>query len=218
MNRDEVLSLYQSYLELLERYIDEQGYFTWLKPDDLDYIPEYKKTEWHLYDIDNFVMEAASDKTILAKDIIEHGMYWPLFIAENPHYEKPVVLLGYHRIYALKEYYGRNPDEEQKELLCIGLNRNHFYEDITERMPFNRNPATCNRLERPFVCLIPRDGMLVQEIIQDYGTLLETLKSYSRVLNDYFYIWKDTPDRIPASEIINDKHAFKDWRNMRGVR
>lgn len=214
MERELIIEFYSAYINLIKKYIQEQGKAVWLAPGELSYIENYKKTPWNKYYSNSFILEVADNKISLGEDIIKNGMYWPFLIAEHKDHIYPVVLLGYHRIEALKMYYKKNntPISQQHKFLCIYLNTNHFQKIVGSRIEFNKNTIHSKNLTTPFTIELPEKNILIKKTAYTYGELYFMIKAFPEAINDnLFKFHRDEKLRIRSSPVINKEDYYNDW-------
>lgn len=107
MNSIELNNFYNKYIFLSAKFALQFGY-TWLYPREWITPKQWDPIEGKKYD--PFVVDSQEDKTVLGKDILEHGMYFPLYVTNDNR-----VKLGFHRSISLQLI---NPD---KQFLCIRI-------------------------------------------------------------------------------------------------
>ena len=211
LSKIDALFYYHHYLhQVLKLYINNFGKASWYTPQELLLKESPNRIPWQEKITDSFIIDSAPDKTLLAQDIIKRGMYFPFFCAGK------YVLLGYHRLYSLKEL------GVDKEFLCVELNPqhmdygtlkyhmatplvNHLYMEIPKGfvLPGDARSDDFLILEKP---QYNKDRYFNQVEVSTYRDLIDVLRMTPHMLRDEFYQYQ-----IKPSPLVNDRESFLRW-------
>lgn len=243
MNESKIYEYYNSYInDIVKPYIKNFGDAKWLTPEDVILAPNSRHVPWEKKYNDPYLQETKYEKTNLAKDIIANGMYWPIWVCKHPHYEKYVVIAGYHRIFSLQKYYNdlKIAKEQQKKFLCIIMHEDHFRKKHIIYKPKFTDETQVIHLKTPITFPIPYDGhrpgainkeshkALLKakgEIKQEPGTMFmfkartyndlrEIVEFTPHWLRNYMFAFKEKNNkRILQSPVLNNEEEFTKWIN-----
>jgi|694.fasta_scaffold111703_4 hypothetical protein len=188
---------------------------------------------WKYFHYDPFLVDSHSDKTVLGRDILQNGTYYPLVVGpliEDKPNEK-YVFEGNHRAASLKLLQMEGLVPEDYKICCIEYKQN--YEMTQHRMRYQS-------LQTPFqirgiIELVYGNVILVDDLkyqaalkslqedggrmVDDYtiewtgctyDDILFACQTYPHWLRDLLYPYKSS---ILPSPVFNNENAFNEWIN-----
>lgn len=224
MKREKVIEYYNQYIdEVLKVYIQKYSEVRWLTPSKLTLRSSKGRIPWGEKVTDSYIYESRNDKTLLGRDILKNGTYYPVFITHDN-----AVMMGVHRVESLQQL------RSDRELMCVVINDKHFDKTRTDKPKYEfRNPVELEDTEYmrvPTCAEIPKDARIDEYIIfkankkkfrsgdeyatfetNNYRDMMDILKIVPHWIKDYFYEQQQNGIRIQARECINDKGAFEKW-------
>lgn len=141
-----------------------------------------------------YLKESQNDKTLLAKDILKNGMFFPFFgyIKDGQFY----IILGKHRLYSLLLQYKKQPFNN-KFLFII------FPSDFLRKSKKHEQKQTMYKY----------DGQILTElfIVEDKELVTVVDKFGFFLSNEIFQFNKEHKEQIKPSLILNDEELFKQF-------
>lgn len=238
---DDVLAYYnEHYIHNLRNILEvEDIYFEWVSIDDMEIREQALEFSWFNYFDDGFVAESFSDRTKIARDIIENGTYWPLVVMKG---EKTFTIYeGSHRIISAKLMQASG-EWDGRKFLCM-VSKEEVPSMQGGPVGFKKLPRKM-RARAPYICKFYDFGYIndsnrsaIMDIMKDrnivfiddkkeiieydiytYSELLQSTQSFPHWLRDLFYHFKEDGVVIKGNEIINSEKAFEDWKDCHAER
>ena len=230
---EQVIKMYEEdYINInLKNCLNHQDKFfqyKFLALDELDLRDEVMTKNWDTYFQDPYLLDSASDKTILAKSIVENGTYYPIQATISDNRSTYLVREGNHRVASLKigQMYGIVPQDYK--ILCITMDSTLF-SPFTRTLKgilnspikgrYNIDPVWGSKnIDNDFYLNQIKEHVKSNNeiFIDDYTvetqayTIYDAYKFlyiYPLFLRDLLYKYPN----IKPSKIINDEKLFNDW-------
>lgn len=241
MKELQIYEHYKSYINsVLKPYIKHFGEVKWLTVEDIMLAPNSRRISWEEKYSDPYLQKTKNSKTDLAKDILENGTYWPIFLSKHPWYDKYVVMAGYHRVLSLQQYYRslNIAKEKQRKFLCIIMNDNHFRKNNITYKPKYTNGSEVVKLERTFFFPIPYDaqipfdahdteyigissfkknitkykGNIIMFEAKNFNDIREVLALTPHWLKNHMFDSKENNNKVIIPSItLNEEKSYKQW-------
>lgn len=211
LSKEDTQLYYDQWINvILKLYIKNFGTVKWLTPSELLIKESNNRIPWENKISDNFIIASSRDHTLLAKDILGRGMYWPFFTIDN------YVLLGVHRLESLQLY------NTTKEFLCVELNSNHVdyinlkYENNTKLdyplildIPTAFEKPIDARSEFDYLILKNKKnirGKFTSVEVNTYRDLIDVLRIIPHWIKNDLFLYSIIP-----SKVVNSKEEFAKW-------
>lgn len=183
---------------------------------------------WDTYFKDPYLLDSASDKTKLAKSIMENGTYYPIQVVTNGDCETYTVREGNHRIASLKigQAYGIVP--EDYKILCVIMTPVMFSASVKTLQGvlttpvigrYNIDPVwTSKNVTDEFYRNKIKESVEFnnEKFINEYTveTQKDTIYDAYKFLYIYPLFLRDLLYKYPnikPSKVINDEKLFNEW-------
>jgi hypothetical protein len=152
-DRQEVEYMYKEHIENnIKNYLKLDFLnVKWFNPDDINIRDEKLNSDWSLKSNDEYVKESSIDKTILGKNILKNGTYWPFSLGyEYKKLNNLVVFEGNHRLMSIKFLKNEGIWPKDKKIFCTYIN------DIYYNIKFRRKVINLKNkinIVTPFSCV-----------------------------------------------------------------
>jgi len=236
--QEQILSFYNDhYIYNLKNLLNvEDISFDFLSLDQLKISEEKLSSAWMTYDDDDYIMDAFDDRSLIGKDIVENGMFWPLVAVldeEDGLYE---VNEGMHRVISAKICQSEGTWDNRSLLTIIipdSVNELGFGNKSMKRLPIpmrarapfiskfydlgyinpDNEDIINEEMELRNMVFIDDAHEIVEYDIFTYRELLTSSQIFVRWLRDLFYNLKEDNIIVKGNEIINSRDAFGLWRS-----
>jgi hypothetical protein len=232
---DEVYKMYNEYYINfnLKNYLKSNNFkYSFRTLKELHIRTQSLNKNWNYFHSDPFLIDMHENRVNLAKDIVEHGTYWPIVIAPtSTDPDKFYVFEGGHRVTALKLLNLEEELPKDFKLFCLEFPMDYKELCVEQVYVQLKNPFRIRGLIETFYenkILVDQkklqdvhrsieknnykwvDDYTIELIAENIDMLLTGTQVYPHFLRDLIYTMRD---QIKPSPIINDENAFTEWIN-----
>jgi hypothetical protein len=235
---EDVIYMYDEYVEfnlvqMMKVFNFSMG---WFKIEDLELRGTLLKRSWKNYYGDGFLADSANDRTLLAKDIVENGTYWPLLV-ETGEGKGYIIQEGNHRIISSKLLQLEGGWPEDKEYLskivygdypALKKPQQQLVLDypIKQRIPFvtkfpgakRDNPYIAEYMKENDIRFVDDKRIMIEIEADTYEEFLGYNQMVPHYLRNVIYEFRNEKDiDIPTHKVINNKEEWGKWVRRHGI-
>ena len=236
---EEIQGFMEHYLFNLANVIRNSEIFNldFIDPVDIKILPQKTRLAWNNYLDNPYIVDAFKDRSSIATNILEIGMFWPLVVADMDIETQPVLFEGGHRAMSIQLYNQINGWPEGRKLLAI-RSKNLWYDHLLMRTDNNVRylPSTV-RVRAPYIVkyydlgyeaidteeldayfklrnvkFVDEDREIVEYDIYTYAELYASTQTFPKWLRDMIHSSKDICDPVLPLDCLNDEASFQEWR------
>lgn len=209
---EDIILYYNKYLENLKNVVKIIP-TTFFNPHDLIV---NENNYWDNFN-DKFLIDAGSNKKLLAEDIIRNGTYWPVMVDKNLR-----VIEGKHRIESLQKI-----SDIEFHILTLKLEDKFVYKEMSEigEYPSLQLPSSMilDSLPSDILDSYINSGCLkfntnIKILILKENNSINFIRffiKFSTWLSRKFYQYKNENGIMyPPSNIMMDENSFSKWANF----
>jgi len=231
--KEEVEYIYDQYVNFNLRKILEENIpkvsFRWVSLDDLVIREDILVRSWKNYYKDGYLEDSSLDRTLLARDILKHGTYWPILIENNGN--GLVVHEGNHRVISAKLFQLEGGWPKNRRFLAIEVFGDYprlkksnpqvvLPKPVRQRIPFvTKFPSvsrddkdTLKYMEEQAINFVDDKGIMIELYADTYEEFFMYNQMIPHWLRNLLYEYKTKKGIIiKPSKILNDEEEWNKW-------